>query len=314
MPPPIDDSDFGNIVTLRPKTSPKHITTPIIEWVASSVSYTLEKRRFPLDREKLKNSSERVRDFFSVMKLAEYVALHMSTDTLDDESFFICWLPDREDIVHIDLREFCVVMKWAKKLLKIPSDALEEIIDDMFHEAKIPLDMVLFSPRSFRNNQTSYQRNSGTEWDMWDRLSDRVFQKWEYFYTVETTGDDIPPLRVSPESIIDSAHDSDVMLLIAQYLEQVYKGYLEVYSHDTMVSLHQYLYQKGETITHTCTMRELEWVFFTEIRDQYPLFREMTDLENILTKYLERRMSWLQEGKVHSLRKSELISIVPRDR
>jgi hypothetical protein len=132
---------------------------------------------------------------------------------------------------------------------------------------------------------------------------DPIYLEWEYFYTIQTTWDDnLQNIGISPEAIIGTDfREPDFLLLVAHYLEQVYRDPIEDYTDDTQVAIAKYDYITGITGTGIVTLWQLVGYCTTEIRDRNPLIQGKYIID-IVRNYIDRLSPSTTEAKIVPLK------------
>jgi uncharacterized protein with HEPN domain len=123
----------------------------------------------------------------------------------------------------------------------------------------------------------------------------------EYFYTIKTSGDDIYAIGISPEALLaDVATDTDLTLLIAHYLEQIYSDSIDDYTSETQVELIRYDYATCRTAMRRFSLGEIVGYCKTEIRDRYPLIQS-NDILRVVRAYIDRNVPTQHEAEIYNL-------------
>lgn len=276
---------------------PTWVTNAAIQ-VGGSVVKTLQISGILIDPKKLELLPESSREFFNVFKKTHTVELHIPTNILDVKTANLVCRGMQWEVYSIPLREYISVLKNNDDFDGWNGESLENILETLFNQSQKDFYSQYFSPVDFFKKTEAIPDFALMEYSF-----DPIYLEWEYFYTIQTTWDDNPQdIGISPEAILGTDfREPDFLLLVAHYLEQVYRDSIEDYTDDTQVGIAKYDYITGITGTGIVTLWQLVGYCTTEIRDRNPLIQGKYIID-IVRNYIDRLAPSTIEAKIVPLK------------
>lgn len=226
------------------------------------------------------------------------VELHIPANELNSSTANLICRDTQWEISRISLIEFISVLRNSKEFDGWEWVGLENILEALFNQSKKEFYSLYFSPVDFFKKTETIPDFALMEYSF-----DPIYLEWEYFYTIQTTWDDnLQNIGISPEAILGTDfREPDFLLMVAHYLEQVYRDPIEDYTNDTQIAIAKYDYITGITGTGIVTLWQLVGYCTTEIRDRNPLIQGKYIID-IVRNYIDRLAPSTIEAKIVPLK------------
>lgn len=266
--------------------------------VGESVVKNLQISGIVIDHTKLETLPQSSREFFNVLRKMRVVELHIPANELNSSTANLICRDTQWEISRISLIEFISVLRNSKEFDGWEWVGLENILEALFNQSKKEFYSLYFSPVDFFKKTETIPDFALMEYSF-----DPIYLEWEYFYTIQTTWDDnLQNIGISPEAILGTDfREPDFLLMVAHYLEQVYRDPIEDYTNDTQIAIAKYDYITGITGTGIVTLWQLVGYCTTEIRDRNPLIQGKYIID-IVRNYIDRLAPSTIEAKIVPLK------------